>query len=83
MDRRGFNVFSAIGSNPLAASNWSQRGIYDIPDKPNWSSGEIGSQSIIELSDGRILITYNAKPAGTESDVRKIGFAFFEFQNPK
>ncbi len=79
-DLHGINVFSEIGSDPLLASHWLQRGIYDIPDKLTWSLGEIGSQSIIELSDGRILMSYNAKPAGARSDARKIGFAFFTFQ---
>lgn len=80
-DRHGMNVFRAAGTALDRAATWTFRGVYDLPGQSEWSRGEIGSQSAVELPDGRILLTYNGKPSGTESDVRQIGFAFFKFQN--
>jgi len=79
-DRHGMNVFSAEGSAFERPAAWAFRGVYDLPGQSEWSLGEIGSQSAVELPDGRILLTYNGKPSGTESDVRQIGFAFFKFK---
>ncbi len=80
-DRHGVNVFSLEGADPMQAANWFYRGVYELPGAPSWRSGEIGSQSVIGLPDGRVLMTYNGKPAGTQSDVRKIGFAFLQFKS--
>lgn len=81
IDRQGVNVFALMGTDPMRRADWAPRGIVDLP-RAAWSAGEIGSQSLVELSDGRILMTYNGKPAGTQSDVRAIGFSFVTFKNP-
>ncbi|HWE84003.1 MAG TPA: family 43 glycosylhydrolase [Terracidiphilus sp.] len=81
IDREGANIFSLTGTDPMQRREWSARGVFDFPDRTSWSAGEIGSQSLVELSDGRVLLTYNGKPAGTQSDVRAIGFAYLAFQN--
>jgi Glycosyl hydrolases family 43 len=78
--RHGINTFRLIKADLSDEHNWSNPGIYELADRSPWSMGEIGSQSVIQLPDGKILMAYNGKPRGTDSDVRSIGFAFVKIR---